>query len=185
MAGNVAIFRTPCGLPPAVQLLRPAGHYRGGPRPPRPSRCGTTARAAAVHLGERVQSRRRSPFSGAASPPSPGSIWSSLLAAPPRRPWSAWAFGGIRCSTRPDAVDGEVLSLLKAAPHGSRWSWGPSPWTGRCCAAQPPGPHPGGYRPGGGAHPRRGAGAGPADDDGPVRLHPETGPGNRPGRLSP
>ena len=89
-----------------------SGLLQEAPRPPRPSRCGTRPRSAAVHLGDRVKETEIAFFGGSFTA-IPREQMVSLL-APAKEAVERFGFRGLRCSTRPDAVDREVLSLLKA-----------------------------------------------------------------------
>ena len=169
--GSVALFVPHVGCPQQCSFCDQRA-ITGGAQPPEPWQVWQAAQAAASHLGQRVKETEIAFFGGSFTAIPRGQMLALL--APAKEAVERFGFRGLRCSTRPDAIDGEVLSLLKAY-HMVAVELGAQSMDGEVLRRKPPGPQPRGHRPGGGAHPRRGAGAGLADDDRPVRLHPGEG----------
>ena len=109
--GNVAIFVPHVGCPQQCSFCDQRA-ITGGAQVPTPQQVWDTAQAAAAHLGDRVGETEIAFFGGSFTA-IPREQMLSLL-APAKAAVERWGFRGLRCSTRPDAVDGEVLSLLKA-----------------------------------------------------------------------
>ena len=109
--GNVAIFVPHVGCPQQCSFCDQRA-ITGGAQVPTPQQVWDTAQAAAAHLGDQVGETEIAFFGGSFTA-IPREQMLSLL-APAKAAVERWGFRGLRCSTRPDAVDGEVLSLLKA-----------------------------------------------------------------------
>lgn len=109
--GNVAVFVPHVGCPNQCSFCDQRA-ITGGAQAPTPQQVWDTARSAAVHLGDRVKETEIAFFGGSFTA-IPREQMVSLL-APAKEAVERFGFRGLRCSTRPDAVDREVLSLLKA-----------------------------------------------------------------------
>ena len=109
--GNVAVFVPHVGCPQQCSFCDQRA-ITGGGRAPTPQQVWETAQAAAVHLGERVRETEIAFFGGSFT--AIGREYMLSLLAPAKEAVERLGFRGLRCSTRPDAIDGEVLSLLKA-----------------------------------------------------------------------
>ncbi|MFQ9909316.1 MAG: elongator complex protein 3 [Acutalibacter sp.] len=108
--GSVALFVPHVGCPQQCSFCDQRA-ITGGAQPPTPWQVWQAAQAAASHLGQQVKDTEIA-FFGAALRPSPGA--DARVAGPAKEAVERFGFRGLRCSTRPDAIDGEVLSLLKA-----------------------------------------------------------------------
>lgn len=82
----------------------------GGAVPPSPEDVAKTCAEAAKQLGSRVQNTQIAFFGGSFTA-IPREYMISLL-EPASKAVKEYGFTGIRCSTRPDAIDREVLELL-------------------------------------------------------------------------
>ena len=109
--GNVAVFVPHVGCPNQCSFCDQRA-ITGDAQAPAPQQVWDTARSAAVHLGDRVKETEIAFFGGSFTA-IPREQMVSLL-APAKEAVERFGFRGLRCSTRPDAVDREVLSLLKA-----------------------------------------------------------------------
>lgn len=109
--GNVAIFVPHVGCPQQCSFCDQRA-ITGGAQAPTPQQVWETAQAAAVHLGERVRETEIAFFGGSFT--AIGREYMLSLLAPAKEAVERLGFRGLRCSTRPDAIDREVLSLLKA-----------------------------------------------------------------------
>ena len=109
--GNVAVFVPHVGCPNQCSFCDQRA-ITGGAQAPAPQQVWDTASSAAVHLGDRVKETEIAFFGGSFTA-IPREQMVSLL-APAKEAVERFGFRGLRCSTRPDAVDREVLSLLKA-----------------------------------------------------------------------
>ena len=109
--GSVALFVPHVGCPQQCSFCDQRA-ITGGVQPPTPWQVWETAQAAASHLGEQVKETEIAFFGGSFTAIPRGQMLSLL--APAKEAVERFGFRGLRCSTRPDAVDGEVLSLLKA-----------------------------------------------------------------------
>ena len=109
--GSVALFVPHVGCPQQCSFCDQRA-ITGGVQPPTPWQVWQTAQAAASHLGQRVKETEIAFFGGSFTAIPRGQMLSLL--APAKEAVERFGFRGLRCSTRPDAIDGEVLSLLKA-----------------------------------------------------------------------
>ncbi len=109
--GSVALFVPHVGCPQQCSFCDQRA-ITGGAQPPTPWQVWQTAQAAASHLGQRVKDTEIAFFGGSFTAIPRGQMLSLL--APAKEAVERFGFRGLRCSTRPDAIDGEVLSLLKA-----------------------------------------------------------------------
>ena len=109
--GSVALFVPHVGCPQQCSFCDQRA-ITGGAQPPTPWQVWQTAQAAASHLGQRVKETEIAFFGGSFTAIPRGQMLSLL--APAKEAVERFGFRGLRCSTRPDAIDGEVLSLLKA-----------------------------------------------------------------------
>lgn len=109
--GNVAVFVPHVGCPNQCSFCDQRA-ITGGAQAPAPQQVWDTASSAAAHLGDRVRETEIAFFGGSFTA-IPREQMVSLL-APAKEAVERFGFRGLRCSTRPDAVDREVLSLLKA-----------------------------------------------------------------------
>ena len=108
--GNVAIFVPHVGCPQQCSFCDQRA-ITGGAQPPTPWQVWQTAQAAASHLGQRAKDTEIAFFGGSFTAIPRGQMLALL--APAKEAVERFGFRGLRCSTRPDAIDGEVLSLLK------------------------------------------------------------------------
>ena len=109
--GSVALFVPHVGCPQQCSFCDQRA-ITGGAQPPEPWQVWQTAQAAASHLGRQVKDTEIAFFGGSFTAIPRGQMLSLL--APAKEAVERFGFRGLRCSTRPDAIDGEVLSLLKA-----------------------------------------------------------------------
>ena len=109
--GSVALFVPHVGCPQQCSFCDQRA-ITGGAQPPTPWQVWQTAQAAASHLGQQVKDTEIAFFGGSFTAIPRGQMLSLL--APAKEAVERFGFRGLRCSTRPDAIDGEVLSLLKA-----------------------------------------------------------------------
>ena len=109
--GNVAIFVPHVGCPQRCSFCDQHA-ITGDAQAPTPQQVWETAQSAALHLGERVKETQIAFFGGSFTA-IPWEYMCSLL-APAKEAVERFGFAGLRCSTRPDAVDKPVLELLKA-----------------------------------------------------------------------
>ncbi|MGI6254030.1 MAG: elongator complex protein 3 [Acutalibacter sp.] len=109
--GNVAIFVPHVGCPQRCSFCDQRA-ITGDSQAPTPEQVWETVQAAAAHLGERVQQTQIAFFGGSFTA-IPREYMCALL-APAKEAVERFGFGGLRCSTRPDAVDAQVLELLKS-----------------------------------------------------------------------
>lgn len=110
---NVALFVPHNGCPYACSFCNQRT-ITGQARQPSPDEVRQTVQAAAEHLGERAHEAEIAFFGGSFTAIERTYMCSLLRAAAPFV--QSGTFGGIRLSTRPDAIDEEVLALLK--PYG-------------------------------------------------------------------
>ncbi len=108
--GNVALFVPHVGCPCRCSFCNQRA-ITGGGNAPTPEQVWAAAKAAADHLGEQT-AQTEIAFFGGSFTAIPREYMLSLL-KPAKEAVERWGFHGVRCSTRPDAVDQEVLSLLK------------------------------------------------------------------------
>ena len=108
--GNVAIFVPHVGCPSSAASAT-SGPLRGGPGPHAPAGVGDRP-GGRRSLGERVRETEIAFFGGSFT--AIGREYMLSLLAPAKEAVERLGFRGLRCSTRPDAIDREVLSLLKA-----------------------------------------------------------------------
>lgn len=108
--GNVALFVPHVGCPCRCSFCDQRA-ITGGGDAPTPDQVREAAEAATAHLGERT-AQTEIAFFGGSFTAIPREYMLSLL-RPAKEAVECWGFHGVRCSTRPDAVDQEVLSLLK------------------------------------------------------------------------
>lgn len=108
--GNVALFVPHVGCPCRCSFCDQRA-ITGGENAPTPEQVWAAAKAAADHLGEQTVQTEIAFFGGSFTA-IPREYMLSLL-KPAKEAVERWGFHGVRCSTRPDAVDQEVLSLLK------------------------------------------------------------------------
>ena len=109
--GSVALFVPHVGCPQQCSFCDQRA-ITGGAQPPTPWQVWQTAQAAASHLGQQVKDTEIAFFGGSFTAIPRGQMLALL--APAKEAVERFGFRGLRCSTRPDAIDGEVLSLLKA-----------------------------------------------------------------------
>lgn len=109
--GSVAFFVPHVGCPQRCSFCDQHS-ITGGAEPPTPAQVWETAQAAAARLGPRAGETELAFFGGSFTA-IPRAYMLALL-EPARAAVERFGFRGLRCSTRPDAVDGEVLALLKA-----------------------------------------------------------------------
>ena len=108
--GNVALFVPHVGCPCRCSFCDQRA-ITGGGEAPTPDQVWEAAKTAAAHLGERT-AQTEIAFFGGSFTAIPREYMLSLL-EPAKEAVERWRFYGVRCSTRPDAVEEEVLSLLK------------------------------------------------------------------------
>lgn len=108
--GNVAIFVPHIGCPQRCSFCDQHA-ITGGAQAPTPRQVWDTAQAAASHLGERVAATEIAFFGGSFTA-IPREYMLSLLEAG-KAAVERFGFRGLRCSTRPDALDEGILALLK------------------------------------------------------------------------
>ena len=108
--GNVALFVPHVGCPCRCSFCDQRA-ITGGADAPTPDQVWEAAKTAAAHLGERT-AQTEIAFFGGSFTAIPREYMLSLL-KPAKEAVERWGFHGVRCSTRPDAVDQAVLSLLK------------------------------------------------------------------------
>lgn len=108
--GNVALFVPHVGCPCRCSFCDQRA-ITGGADAPTPDQVWEAAKTAAAHLGERT-AQTEIAFFGGSFTAIPREYMLSLL-KPAKEAVERWRFHGVRCSTRPDAVDQAVLSLLK------------------------------------------------------------------------
>src|SRR5699024_3473638 len=111
LMGSVALFVPHVGCPQQCSFCDQRA-ITGGAQPPTHWQVWQTVQAAPSHLGQRVKETEIAFFGGSFTA-IPQVQMLSLL-APAKEAVERFGFRGLRCSTRPDAIDGEVLSLLKA-----------------------------------------------------------------------
>ncbi len=106
---NLAFFVPHLGCPQRCSFCD-QNAITGGAKPPTPFEVAETCAKAAKELGDRVQNTQIAFFGGSFTAV-PREQMVSLLEAG-RAAIKEYGFQGIRCSTRPDAIDREVLELL-------------------------------------------------------------------------
>lgn len=109
--GNIALFVPHVGCPCQCSFCDQRA-ITGGAKPPEPSQVWEAAQAGALRWGDRV-SQMEIAFFGGSFTAIPREYMVALL-EPAKKAVERWGYHGIRCSTRPDAIDGEILELLKA-----------------------------------------------------------------------
>lgn len=109
--GNIALFVPHVGCPCRCSFCDQRA-ITGGAKPPGPSQVWEAAQAGALRWGEQV-SQMEIAFFGGSFTAIPQEYMVALL-EPAKKAVERWGYHGIRCSTRPDAIDGEILELLKA-----------------------------------------------------------------------
>lgn len=108
---NISIFVPHIGCPRQCSFCNQHA-ITGGAKPPAPEDVSRTCREAARALGAGTADAQIAFFGGSFTAV-PREYMLSVL-EPARTAVKEFGFAGIRCSTRPDAVDGEVLALLKS-----------------------------------------------------------------------
>lgn len=108
--GNIAFFVPHVGCPRQCSFCDQHA-ITGGAQVPLPREVEEVCRRAAGQLGDRVRETRIAFFGGSFTA-IPRKLMVSLL-EPAFKAVKEFCFAGIRCSTRPDAVDGEILDLLE------------------------------------------------------------------------
>ena len=108
--GNIALFVPHVGCPCRCSFCDQRA-ITGGALPPTPAQVWEAAQAGADRWGERV-SQMEIAFFGGSFTAIPQETMVALL-EPAKKAVERWGYHGIRCSTRPDAVDEEILALLK------------------------------------------------------------------------
>ena len=109
--GHVAIFVPHVGCPQQCSFCDQHA-ITGDDQAPTPEQVWQTAQAAAAHLGDRVNTTQIAFFGGSFTA-IPREYMTALL-VPAKEAVERFGFAGLRCSTRPDAVDAPTLELLKA-----------------------------------------------------------------------
>ena len=109
--GSVAIFVPHVGCPQQCSFCDQRA-ITGDTQAPTPEQVWETARTAAARLGDRVKTTQIAFFGGSFTAIPRG--YMTALLAPAKEAVERFGFAGLRCSTRPDAVDSPTLELLKA-----------------------------------------------------------------------
>lgn len=109
-AANIAIFVPHAGCPQNCVFCNQRG-ISGARCVPSDGEIAATLHAAAENLGERTHTAQIAFFGGSFTAIPRGEMLRLLRAAQPFL--GTDGFGGIRISTRPDAIDGEILDILK------------------------------------------------------------------------
>ncbi len=107
---NVALFVPHAGCPHCCAFCNQRS-ISGAQKPPTPAEVREACIAASQSLGSRVKNAEIAFFGGSFTAIERGYMLSLLKEA--KACIDEMGFMGIRCSTRPDAVDDEVLALLK------------------------------------------------------------------------
>lgn len=107
---NIAFFVPHIGCPRQCSFCNQHA-ITGGAAPPTPQDVEATCRRAAEQLGENVKETQIAFFGGSFTA-IPREYMVSLLEAA-QNAVQTYGFQGIRCSTRPDAIDRETLELLQ------------------------------------------------------------------------
>lgn len=107
--GNLAFFVPHAGCPQQCSFCDQR-LITGGAVPPTPEEVKKTCREAADRLGKRVEETQIAFFGGSFTA-IPRETMIALL-EPAYKAVKEFGFSGIRCSTRPDAIDPEILELL-------------------------------------------------------------------------
>lgn len=113
--GNIALFVPHVGCPCRCSFCDQRA-ITGGAQPPTPDQVWEAAKAGADRWGDGV-SQMEIAFFGGSFTAIPREYMVALL-EPAKKAVELWGYYGIRCSTRPDAVDEEILALLKSY-HGT------------------------------------------------------------------
>lgn len=108
---NIAVFVPHIGCPMRCSFCN-QHTITGGAKPPTPQDVEDICKIAAARLGERAQNAQIAFFGGSFTA-IPRDYMLSLL-APAHAAVKQYGFTGIRCSTRPDAIDEETLEILAA-----------------------------------------------------------------------
>lgn len=108
---NIAIFVPHLGCPQQCSFCDQKAITGAPPAPPTPADVLEAAKTAYESLGERCGEAEIAFFGGSFTAIDRGSMLSLLEAG--ARAVERYGLKGVRCSTRPDAVDREVLGILK------------------------------------------------------------------------
>ena len=108
--GNIALFVPHVGCPCRCSFCDQWA-ITGGAQPPTPAQVWEAAQAGAQRWGSQVSGLEIAFFGGSFTAIPRQQILSLL--EPAKQAVERWGYHGIRCSTRPDAVDEETLALLK------------------------------------------------------------------------
>lgn len=108
---NIAVFVPHIGCPCRCSFCDQHA-ITGGAKPPAPQDVTAACEKAAADLGDRAHAAQIAFFGGSFTA-IPRDYMLSLL-TPAYQAVKKYGFAGIRCSTRPDAIDEETLEILKS-----------------------------------------------------------------------